>query len=106
MFKVKQSFFMGNTNDTFIIKTNPLHCNTQIEYSISNNSKVSISVVDSFGNEVETLVDNKQKAGEYSLNWSFQHKPLHCYPCGSYYIRFERNKMAIDYPISGIDDDW
>lgn len=44
---------------------NPFNPSTRISYSLSNSSFVSLTVYDILGREIETLVDEFQKAGTY-----------------------------------------
>lgn len=49
---------------------NPFNPSTLIKYSIPNSSNVSIKIFDILGNEVATLVNEKQNAGFYSVDFS------------------------------------
>ena len=48
---------------------NPFNPSTKIEYSIPANSIVELKIFDTFGREVETLVNKQQMMGTYSLQW-------------------------------------
>jgi uncharacterized protein (TIGR02145 family) len=48
---------------------NPFNPTTRIEYSIPENSFVELKIFDTFGREVETLVNKQQTIGTYSLQW-------------------------------------
>ena len=49
---------------------NPFNPSTNIEYSVANEEKVSLKVYDVLGNEVATLVDKEQPAGNYRVMFS------------------------------------
>ncbi|MBL7127774.1 MAG: T9SS type A sorting domain-containing protein [Ignavibacteria bacterium] len=49
---------------------NPFNPITRIDYSLPYNSKVSIQIFDVVGREVATLVDDKLKAGYYSIDFN------------------------------------
>ena len=59
--------------DKFELKQNypnPFNPNTTIEFSIPKNSFVKLAVYDALGREVNSLLNNDLKAGEYSINFS------------------------------------
>ncbi len=49
---------------------NPFNPSTNIEYSVTKEEKVSLKVYDVLGNEVATLVDKDEAAGNYSVMFS------------------------------------
>ncbi len=49
---------------------NPFNTVTTIEYSIPKTGKVELTIYDMLGKKVETLVNEKQKAGEYKINFN------------------------------------
>ncbi len=49
---------------------NPFNPETKINYSLASESKVSIKIYDLYGREVETLVNGKKSAGNYSITWA------------------------------------
>ena len=49
---------------------NPFNPSTVIKYSIPNSSNVSVRIYDILGNEVATLVNEKQNAGYYTIEFS------------------------------------
>lgn len=51
---------------------NPFNPSTTINYSISENAKVNITVYDLLGREVAKLVDKEQLAGNYSIRFDAQ----------------------------------
>lgn len=61
---------------------NPFNPVTNIKYQISNTKFVSLKVFDVLGKEIETLVNEKQSAGTYEVNWNAS-----TYPSGVYFYR-------------------
>jgi hypothetical protein len=49
---------------------NPFNSSTSIEYSIREASPVQLRVYDILGNEVATLINEKQSAGSYHVNFT------------------------------------
>jgi hypothetical protein len=48
---------------------NPFNPSTNINYTISEYSLVTIKIFDVFGREVETLVNKTQSPGKYNVRW-------------------------------------
>ena len=48
---------------------NPFNPTTQINFSLPRNTNVELAVYDIVGRKVETLVDGKRQAGEYSVSF-------------------------------------
>jgi hypothetical protein len=49
---------------------NPVKSNTEIRYQISDIRHLKLSVFDTYGRLVETLVDEVQQPGEYIIRWN------------------------------------
>ncbi|MFC1541589.1 two-component regulator propeller domain-containing protein [Candidatus Latescibacterota bacterium] len=65
---------------------NPFNLSTTIEYSISQNVKVNLSVYNISGQRVTVLKDDYQQAGNYTVNWDATG-----FPSGQYYCILEAN---------------
>jgi hypothetical protein len=63
---------------------NPFNPETRIEYSIPENGFVVLKIYDTFGKEVETLVNRNQSPGRYRITW----KPEDL-PSGVYYYKLQ-----------------
>ncbi|MCP4581732.1 MAG: T9SS type A sorting domain-containing protein, partial [candidate division Zixibacteria bacterium] len=48
---------------------NPFNSQTQIRYSIPNESDVRMDIYDILGKRIETLIDKRQRPGTYSIDW-------------------------------------
>mgnify|MGYP001347035761 FL=1 len=89
------TFNLENTVDDVIVPTesslsnaypNPFNPATSLDYGLSVDGNVSITVYDISGQVVEVLVDDYKYAGEYSLTWNAQN-----YSSGIYFIGMEAN---------------
>lgn len=70
---------------------NPFNPKTVISYQLPVSSKVKLKIYDVLGNEIETLVDDKQNLGRYSVAFDGSD-----YPSGVYFYRLEINENVID----------
>ncbi len=71
------------------ISPNPLVNTAVIDYSVSENGTVSISVIEPKGQLVAKLFEGNRSPGQYSLNITNQFKNL---AAGGYYLRVQQNK--------------
>jgi len=58
---------------------NPFNVSTNIEYELSKPSRVVLRIYNALGQEVRTLINEKQTAGEWSINWDGRngnHQPI------------------------------
>jgi hypothetical protein len=58
---------------------NPFNPSTVITYQLSAASFVTLKVFDALGREIETLVDEKQGAGRYTVRWNASNQPSGMY---------------------------
>ena len=78
---------LNNKNIEFLLNQNspnPFNPNTNIQFSISRESKVVLTIYDLSGNEVISLINSKLPAGQHSTDWNganSQGRPL---PSGTY----------------------
>jgi len=63
---------------------NPFNSSTTIEYSLPEAGEVTVEVFDLLGRKVETLVNEKQAAGAYKINWNADNQAS-----GIYFYRIE-----------------
>jgi hypothetical protein len=89
------TFNLENTVDDVIVPPesslsnaypNPFNPATSLDYGLSVDGNVSITVYDISGQVVEVLVDDYKYAGEYSLTWNAQN-----YSSGIYFIGMKAN---------------
>lgn len=80
----------GNEIPTsFMVKQNypnPFNPSTRIDYDLSGSGDIRITVYDILGRKVETLVDGRQQAGSYSIQWNAKG-----ISSGLYFCRFMYN---------------
>jgi hypothetical protein len=60
---------------------NPVRSNSRISYTLSDNSKVKLSVYNVVGKEVRTLVNTTQSAGQHEVNFDASSLPSGMYIC-------------------------
>ena len=68
---------------------NPFNPVTNINYSLPSRNFLSIKIYDVKGNLIETLVNEVQNPGKYSVNWNAEK-----YPSGVYYYSLKTNKFT------------
>ena len=68
---------------------NPFNPTTNINYDIPASGFVSLKVFDIIGKEIETLVNEKQTAGSYSISFNAS-----TYPSGIYFYKLETNNFS------------
>ena len=61
-----------------------------IDYSIGERIYIDISVYDVLGQKVKTLVNKKQSAGNYKVNWDATNKPS-----GVYFVHLKTQNHTI-----------
>ena len=65
--------------ELFQNQPNPFHISTNIKYELSRPSRVELKIYNALGQEVRTLINEKQTAGEWSINWDGKdadHQPI------------------------------
>jgi hypothetical protein len=73
---------------------NPFNPNTNIRYKISKNSFVTLKVYDMLGREIETLVNEFQKAGEYEKQFSINLNSGRAISSGIYFYRLQADNFT------------
>jgi hypothetical protein len=66
---------------------NPFNPSTEIRYELPNNSRVRLTVLNTLGETVATLVDQLQTEGEYRITWN----PM--IASGVYFYRLEATSL-------------
>ena len=66
---------------------NPFNPSTNIRYRLSQHAHVRLSVFDITGKHVKTLVDGRQSAGMYTLNWNGDNYHGNKVAAGTYYYQ-------------------
>jgi len=68
---------------------NPFNATTNIRYEISEKTFMNLSVFSISGTHIQTLVNQSQPAGKYTIQWNTE-----LLPSGIYFIRLESNNFA------------
>jgi len=58
---------------------NPFNSSTIIQYSLSDETYVTVNIYDLLGRNIETLVSQQQTAGSYQIAWNADHVPSGIY---------------------------
>ena len=73
---------------------NPFNPETQIQYALSQTAPVRLTVVDLLGRTVQTLVDDEQPAGSYTVRWDGRNASGQPVPSGVYLYRLTAADFA------------
>jgi hypothetical protein len=68
---------------------NPFNARTTIKYTLPSSSVVHIDIFDITGRKIETLISEKQSAGEHSIVWNAGDKPS-----GVYFYRIKAGEFS------------
>lgn len=77
------------------ITPNPLTKATKIQYSLSMPAKVDLEIYNILGQQVATLVNGQQSAGNHSVTWKLQDDRGALVPNGIYFIKLSANGQNI-----------
>ena len=72
---------------------NPFNPRTTIKYELAKTSDVKITIYNSIGQKVRTLLNKRQSSGEYQAYWNGKDDTRHQLPTGVYFLKFE----TVDY---------
>jgi hypothetical protein len=74
---------------------NPFNPRTVIEFTISKDERVNLSIYNLKGQKVKTLVDGFRTAGTYRVEWDATAENGEKLPSGIYYYRLQANEKSI-----------
>jgi len=90
----KQSIELSNDNETFINNItlkqnypNPFNNKTKLLLTLDSDEKIILNIYNSFGRKVQSIVNDKLVAGNYSFDWNGAE-----FSSGIYFARLETNK--------------
>ena len=72
---------------------NPFNPTTIIPYSLPENCQVTIIIYNALGREVYNLVNTKQSAGHYKVEWDGRNNQGTVVPTGMYFVRMETDEF-------------
>lgn len=72
---------------------NPFNPSTEIRYQLPQSEKVQIVIYNVLGQEVRTLVNGKQEAGRYTVQWNGDNEQGYKVPSGMYFLRMKAGKF-------------
>jgi hypothetical protein len=68
---------------------NPFNPSTSINYGLPVAAQVKLVIYNTLGQEVKTLLDSRQSAGEHSVVWDGTNNERHLVPSGLYIYRIK-----------------
>ena len=74
---------------------NPFNPTTSIRYTIEADAQVKLSVYNVLGQEVRSLVNGAQTAGQYTASWDGRNQAGQLVPSGMYYYRIEAGDFTM-----------
>lgn len=89
---VKVKKIASEITDNFRINQNypnPFNPSTVIEFSIPEQSNITLTIFDALGREIETILGGNYAQGEYSVEWNAD-----SYPGGVYFCRLASEKFS------------
>ena len=90
---VKEGEFYENSN--LSCSPNPVNSNAEIKIYIGNEEKVKLDVYDILGQKIQTLMDKRLSAGNWTLNWD-----VNGFIPGFYFLRMELfNKIITEIVV-------
>ncbi len=78
---------------------NPFNANTTIEYYLARDSHVHLAIYNTLGQEIETLVSEKQSSGNYTIVWPGQKSSESKLSSGTYFYRIDVDGMVMFRPM-------
>lgn len=72
---------------------NPFNPSTEIKYQLPQLVEVRIVIFNVLGQEVRTLVNGKQEAGRYTVQWNGDNEQGYKVPSGMYFLRMKAGKF-------------
>jgi hypothetical protein len=82
---------LDNSNDGLSCFPNPFSNSTSIEYQMEKAGNIDISIYDTFGKKVRSLMSGKQSAGNYSLIWDGTNDQKQYISNGIYLVKMQNS---------------
>ena len=94
--KINHSKLNAESNNTYSLRCypNPFNPTTSIEFSIPNDTKVTISVFNLLGRKVRTLSEGNRNAGVYRISWDGRDDSGAQLPAGVYLCRMKAGEFV------------
>jgi hypothetical protein len=73
---------------------NPFNASTEIRYQIPKDGHVTLKIFNTLGQEVRTLVDGQERAGEYEVSWDGRAASGHEVASGLYFCRLKAGEFG------------
>jgi hypothetical protein len=75
---------------------NPFNPSTEIKYQLPQLDEVQIVIYNVLGQEVRTLVNGKQEAGRYTVQWNGDNEQGQRVPSGMYFLKMKAGKFSAE----------
>jgi flagellar hook assembly protein FlgD len=85
---VPQQFFLSQNYP------NPFNPRTMIKYGLAEDEHVMLQVFNLIGQVVFTLVDQRQEAGYYEIEWNAADRKGRSVPSGIYFMRMQAGRFT------------
>jgi hypothetical protein len=79
---------------------NPFNPETQISYSLSQASQVTLTIYDVAGQTVATLVQDHQASGDYTIRWNARNDAGQSVASGIYFYRLDAGSITMTRKMS------
>ena len=79
---------------------NPFNPETQIRYSLPQDTDVRLTIYDALGQTVTTLVKEQQTSGDYTIRWNARNADGYHVASGLYFYRLEAGSVTITRKMS------
>jgi subtilisin family serine protease len=73
---------------------NPFNNSTMLRYALPNDADVQLSIYNTIGQKVVTLVDETKSAGVHAITWNGQNSDGQLVPSGLYFYRFQADAFS------------
>jgi hypothetical protein len=82
---------------------NPFRQHTSIYYSLPQEAETELTVLNPSGRAVATLVEGRQKPGQYRVDWSTAGVPRSDLPTGIYFVHLQAGRQTATQKLVKID---
>ena len=79
---------------------NPVNPVTEISYYLPESGKVTVSIYNLLGQQIATLADAVQDAGNYSVIWNGMDREQMAVPSGIYFVRLQHPQGVVTHKLT------
>ncbi len=91
----------NNVTETKItsVSPNPVTSASNINFTLSNSTNVTMEVYDNLGNKVSTIIDAPYNTGIYNYEWNARDMKGTTLPSGTYTLRLVAGESVSNFPV-------